>query len=57
MPELILENKGMRGVYLKTARKSVKGHNKGFLLLIFPNLAHLERSTPSPINDMCCWRF
>ena len=36
------------GITKKGRESPVKGHNCGFLLLIFPNTGHLECYTPSP---------
>ena len=39
------------GMTKKGQNSSVKGHNCGFLPLIFPKLGHLECN--SPLNSMC----
>ena len=48
-------NKGMCILNKKGQKNPVKGHNEGFLLLIFPNLGHLEYYFP--LNGMCFWSF
>ena len=49
---LTLENKG---ITKKGQESPVKGHNFGFLPLIFDNLGHLEFCIP--LNGMYFWRF
>ena len=39
----------------KRERSPIKGHNSGFLPLIFPNLGHLECYTP--VDNMHFWSF
>ena len=43
------------GIAKKGQESPVKGHNYGFLPLIFPNLGHLECYIP--LNSMRFWSF